>query len=176
MQRHSVPAMPSRICASVGCGFLSSSALAVMIWPFWQKPHCGTCSSIQACCSGCSLPSLREPFERRDLASARSDSGVMHDRIADAVDDHRARAALAEPAAEARALQAEIVAQDVEQRRRRLDVHRVRGAVDLQCDRAHARCSILIAESPDSISRRKSNKKYRRNRQPQQTRGISPRP
>ena len=24
-----------------------------MICPFWQNPHCGTCSSIHACCSGC---------------------------------------------------------------------------------------------------------------------------
>src|SRR6266480_6525329 len=22
--------------------------------PFWQYPHCGTCTSIQACCNGCS--------------------------------------------------------------------------------------------------------------------------
>src|SRR5437762_9536012 len=22
--------------------------------PFWQYPHCGTCTSIHACCNGCS--------------------------------------------------------------------------------------------------------------------------
>jgi hypothetical protein len=49
MHRHSVPAMPCRICASVGLGVRSSSAFAVRICPFWQNPHCGTCSSIQAC-------------------------------------------------------------------------------------------------------------------------------
>ena len=137
MQRHSVPAMPSRICASVGFGFWSSSALAVMIWPFWQKPHCGTCSSIQACCSGCSLPPCRQAFERGDLGALhrRHRPDARPDRLA--VDDHRARAALAEPAAEPRTLQAEIVAQDVEQRRRRIDVHRVRRAVHLQCDVGH---------------------------------------
>ena len=68
----------------------------------------------------------------------------MHDRVADAVDDHRARAALAESAAEARTLQAEIVAQDVEQRRRRLDVHGVRAAVHLQRDVAHRPRSVLV--------------------------------
>ena len=96
-----------------------------MIWPFWQKPHCGTCSSIQACCTGWSVPFLRQPFERGDLALHR---GARRDARAHrrAVDDHRARAALAQPAAEPRALQAEIVAQDVEQRRRRIDVQGVR--------------------------------------------------
>src|SRR6476659_2102454 len=61
MQRHSVLFIASRICASVGRGFLSSSAFAVMIWPFWQNPHCGTCSSIQACCIGCSRPFAARP-------------------------------------------------------------------------------------------------------------------
>ena len=46
----------------------------------------------------------------------------------DAVDDDGAGAALAESAAEPRALQAEIVAEDVEQRSGRIDVHRVRGS------------------------------------------------
>src|SRR5256885_1832280 len=37
--------------ASVGCGFLASSADAAMIWPDWQYPHCGTSSAIQARCT-----------------------------------------------------------------------------------------------------------------------------
>ena len=65
----------------------------------------------------------------------------MHDRTAVAVDDHRARPALAESAAKPRTLQAEIVAQDIEQRSRRVDIHGVRAAVHLQCDVAHARSS-----------------------------------
>src|SRR4051812_8645341 len=81
MQRQSVFAMPSRICASVGCGFLSSSALAVMIWPFWQKPHCGTCSSIQACCRGCSTPFLASP-SRVVTSLFTAEVGVIHDRVA----------------------------------------------------------------------------------------------
>ena len=111
-----------------------------MIWPFWQKPHCGTCSSIQACCTGCSVPFLARPSSVV-ISLFTLEHGVTHERVADAVDDHRAGAALAEPAAEPRALQAEIVAQDVEQRRRRIDVHGVRRAVHLQRDAAHALCT-----------------------------------
>ena len=90
-----------------------------MIWPFWQKPHAGTCSSIHACCNGWSLPSLRQTFERRDLGAR--DRGDRPDARAHglALDDHGAGPALAEAAAEARAVQVEVVAEDVEQRRRR---------------------------------------------------------
>ena len=132
-----VPAIPSRICASVGFGFRSSSTLAVMICPFWQKPHCGTCSSIQACCTGCSVPSLASPSSvvispfhggrRRDARPGRR-----------AVDDHCARPALAKSAAKPRTLQAEIIAQDIEQRSRRVDIHGVGSAVHLQCYVAHS--------------------------------------
>ena len=48
----------------------------------------------------------------------------------DAVDEHRARAALAEPAAVLRAVQAEIVAQDVQQRRLDGDLERLDPVVD----------------------------------------------
>src|SRR5580693_7861798 len=81
MQRQRVPFIPSRICASVACGFLSSSALAVMICPFWQKPHCGTCSSIQACCNGCSLPPLARPSSVV-ISPLMLETGVIHDRVA----------------------------------------------------------------------------------------------
>ena len=80
---------------------------------------------------------FREPLERGDL-------GALHRRHRPdarahrfALDDDRARAALAEPASESRPLQAEIVAQDVEQRSRRLDVHGVRLPVHLQREIAH---------------------------------------
>src|SRR6187200_2087674 len=43
------------ICSTDGDGVCSSSATAVIIMPFWQKPHIGTCSSIQACCTGCKV-------------------------------------------------------------------------------------------------------------------------
>src|SRR5688572_29143143 len=36
-------------------------ATAAMIWPGWQKPHCGTSRSIQACCIGCSVSPSASP-------------------------------------------------------------------------------------------------------------------
>ena len=66
------------------------------------------------------------------ISAFTEETGVMHDRIAYAVHDHRARPALAKPATKSRPLQAEIVAKDVEQRRRGIDIHSVRAAVHLQ--------------------------------------------
>src|ERR1041385_3338658 len=43
------------ISATVGVAVCSSNSVALIIIPFWQKPHNGTCSSIQACCTGCSV-------------------------------------------------------------------------------------------------------------------------
>src|ERR1700682_4563120 len=81
MQRHRVLFIPSRISSSVGFGFLSSSALAVMICPFWQKPHCGTCSSIQACCTGWSLPFVANPSSVV-TSPFTEESSVLQDRVA----------------------------------------------------------------------------------------------
>ena len=66
-------------------------------------------------------------------------TGVTHERIAWPFDDHRAGAALAEAAAELRTAQLEVVAEHVEQRRRRIDVDGVRPPVDLQCQHDHVR-------------------------------------
>src|SRR5712664_4916328 len=41
--------------ASVGLGFFLSSAVAAMICPDWQYPHCGTASAAQAFCTGLEL-------------------------------------------------------------------------------------------------------------------------
>src|SRR5450759_1999185 len=82
MQRHNAPCMPSRICASLGFGCVSSSTFAVRICPFWQKPHCGTCSSIHACCTGWSVPFLASPSSVVISAPATVETGLMHDRTA----------------------------------------------------------------------------------------------
>src|ERR1700730_5483375 len=50
----------SSISASVGFGFLPSSAAAAMIWPDWQYPHCGTSSASHAFCTGWS-PAADKP-------------------------------------------------------------------------------------------------------------------
>ncbi|MCY1210896.1 hypothetical protein D9M72_225960 [compost metagenome] len=47
--------------ASVGVRVRRSRSTAAMIWPGWQKPHCGTSRFIQACCTGCSVLPLARP-------------------------------------------------------------------------------------------------------------------
>src|SRR5262245_18220595 len=81
MQRHSVRFIVSRICASVGFGVRDSSAVAAMIWPFWQNPHCGTCSSIQACWTGLSAPRLASPSSVV-TSPFTPDVGVTQERVA----------------------------------------------------------------------------------------------
>src|SRR5205823_11401957 len=56
--------------ASVGCGVFASSAAAAMICPDWQKPHCGTSSSIHARCTACArfLRSEEHTSELQSLA------------------------------------------------------------------------------------------------------------
>ena len=79
-----------------------------------------------------------EPFERGDVAARNG----FHRRDARpnrlAFDDDRARATLAEPAAEFRPVHGELVAQDIEQRRRLIDIDGLRAAVDPQIDSGHA--------------------------------------
>jgi hypothetical protein len=48
------------IISLVGGALPPSNWVAHRICPGWQKPHCGTCSSIQASCSGC-VPSGESP-------------------------------------------------------------------------------------------------------------------
>src|SRR3954452_12328447 len=69
-----------------------------MSMPFWQYPHCGTCVSIHACCSGCSAGTVAPVVEAdvvpRDFAHAAGSpssvvialpltaaTGVTHERI-----------------------------------------------------------------------------------------------
>src|SRR6266481_1595977 len=52
-----------------------------MICPFWQKPHCGTCSSIQACCRVCRTPFLARPSSVV-ISLLTAEVGVMQDRVA----------------------------------------------------------------------------------------------
>ena len=42
------PAIAASMSASLGLGLLVSNALADMIWPDWQYPHCGTSRASQA--------------------------------------------------------------------------------------------------------------------------------
>src|SRR5579885_679517 len=76
-----LPLMKSSISASLGCGFFASSATADMICPDWQYPHCGTSSSIQACCTGCN-PFAESPSIVVTCFPETEEMGVMHERVA----------------------------------------------------------------------------------------------
>jgi hypothetical protein len=49
--------MPSRTSVSLGSGFSCSRSIEAMIMPGVQNPHCRPCSSWNARCTGCSVPS-----------------------------------------------------------------------------------------------------------------------
>src|SRR5205085_3229372 len=52
-QRQRWPFIAVRIWSSVGFFVVESRSAAWIIIPFWQYPQSGTCTSIQACWSGC---------------------------------------------------------------------------------------------------------------------------
>jgi hypothetical protein len=53
-----------------------------MIWPFWQKPHAGTCL-VDPCAAAADAASRRrQPFERGDFALHSRDGRSAQDRAA----------------------------------------------------------------------------------------------
>src|SRR6266852_8063474 len=76
-----LPLMAPSISASVGFGFFASRATADMICPDWQYPHCGTSSSIQACCTGW-LPSAESPSMVVTFLPATLEIAVTQERVA----------------------------------------------------------------------------------------------
>src|SRR5439155_531625 len=78
-----------------------------------------------------------QPFEGRDLrAGDRADRRHARTDCA-AADDDRARAALAETAAELRPAEPEIITEHVQQWRRRIDVEAMRTSIHVQCNFTH---------------------------------------
>ena len=89
-----------------------------------QKPHCSACCSWNACWSGCSSSRSAQRLDgahRPPVGLHREHQARAHGL---AVDLHRARSADAVLAADVRAGQPEVVAQEVGQQRARLDVRR----------------------------------------------------
>src|SRR5438445_2274260 len=70
------------ISCSVAFGFLSRNALAVMITPLMQKPHCVACSSMNACCRGCGFSMVPKPSRVVISAPSTLFTGVTQERIA----------------------------------------------------------------------------------------------
>src|SRR5260370_6160043 len=61
VQRQRLPDSAQRTSSSVGSGLASSSALAAIIMPGGQNPHCSPCSSLKPSCSGCNSLALARP-------------------------------------------------------------------------------------------------------------------
>ncbi len=140
-QRHRLNAAPRGYAASdPAADPRSSSAIvrcddhAVQAVAALRAP----CSSMKACCMGmcgCPLPCISPSSVATARPSAVAPTGTTRLRGRLAVDAACAGAAFAEAAAVFRAVQGEVVAQELEQRRRRLGRHRMLGAVDVKGDR-----------------------------------------
>src|SRR5882672_8307968 len=70
--------MCSNISSRVGFGFCLSKSAALMIWPDWQYPHCGTRSAIHAFCTGWLESAERPSIVVMDLP-ATSDTWVWQE-------------------------------------------------------------------------------------------------
>ena len=133
--------------------------------PFWQNPHIGTCSSIQACCTGCrGLPrvlggelSLAGP--PRGAVPRAWRSACRPRRVCGATcttalpcrpREPSRRAALREPAPELRSAQFELVSQDIQEGDVGGDVELVRGSVDDQRDTAAKAVRLLVTSCSHS--------------------------
>ena len=133
-----LPAIASSMSASVGFGLAASSALADMIWPDWQYPHCGTSSASQA--RWMLLPRRRssDRFDGRNLFAGcggnRRDTGARWL----SVDLDRACAAQPHAAAELRAGHVQHVAQRPQQRHIVGDIQIARPSVYVERDHSYS--------------------------------------
>ena len=81
MQRQIGPEIAVRISCSVGSGFSSSSARAVISIPGVQNPQCSACSSWKPCCTGSSRPSVSSDSTVRISWPMHIAARVVHDLI-----------------------------------------------------------------------------------------------
>src|SRR5438046_4364052 len=74
------PDIAASMSASLGFGLAASNAVADMIWPDWQYPHCGTSSSIHAC--WIFLPAAVAPMASIVVVRlpVTAETGVVHER------------------------------------------------------------------------------------------------
>src|SRR5213595_3332712 len=77
-----LPLIAASMSASLGAGFLVSSAVADISWPDWQLPHCGTSCSSQAFCSARPTRVPAKDSIVLTLAPATDSTVVMHERVA----------------------------------------------------------------------------------------------
>ncbi len=148
MHRHSTPFIPSRSCAVTRIGNLVQQRLGGHDLAVLAKAALRHLFVDPGLLQRVEFPPFGESFERSDFSfHGRGRSNARPNR--DAVHDHCARPALAQPATKSRPLQAEVVAKNVEQRRRGIDIQSVRTSVHLKGDFAHSRYSLRIGECVD---------------------------
>ena len=128
--RQRLPLIHSRISASEPAWPSSMQATADMIWPGVQPPHWNASCRMNASCTGCSCVAPRQPLHRGDLGVLPHHGQGQAGLDPLAVDQDRARAALAPVTALLGAGQAEPLAQRVEQGHPRLDGEPVPLSVD----------------------------------------------
>ncbi len=131
-QRHSTPDSACRISCVGGARVLVEEGLGGQDDAAQAEAALGGLFVDERLLNRMRLLGCPEALERRDRS--RADLADRRDTRADrtSVGEHRARAALALAAAELRPAKGEIVAQDVEQRRRGIDVDRLRASVNVQ--------------------------------------------
>ncbi len=71
--------MACRISASLGSGVRASRAVAVIIMPGVQKPHCRPCSWKKPSCTGCSTPPCSSPSTVATAAPSACTASSVHD-------------------------------------------------------------------------------------------------
>ncbi len=131
-QRHRLPETAWRTSCSEGCGFRSSNAAQLITMPGVQNPHCIASCFTNAACSGCDLLLRRQPFDRGHMM-ADGINGQRHAAVhRHLVQPHGAAGADASVAHNLGPGHAEMDAQSLGQRRARLDLHRVLGAVHVE--------------------------------------------
>src|SRR5215472_5909654 len=79
VQRHRLPDRAQRTSSSVGSGLASRSALAVIIMPGVQNPHCSPCSSLKPSCSGCSSLAVARPSTVEISCPSAWTASIVHD-------------------------------------------------------------------------------------------------
>ena len=132
----------------------SSRSLAAIRMPGVQKPHWSAWCSRKAACSGVNSPSPASALDRLDARAvhlrreheARANGG--------AVDPDRAGAADAVLAADMRAPQSQLMAQEVRQQQPRLHQLAAEPAVDLDRDRDHGASNAFRQARPTARSTR----------------------
>ena len=121
--------------------------------PGVQKPHCRACASRNAACSGCSSvpPGGRQALDRRHRGAVDLDGEHQARAHRLTVHQHGAGAADAVLAADVRAGEAELVAQEVAEEQARLDVGGVGRAIDGHADAETFRHGVTRPERGSNV-------------------------